>query len=148
MFEAINQIISNANKLNAVHLKVEVFTDKSVSDGIVNYITKIQLFEYGKDGLGVLLQEYRPFTISEKKRKGDRYKVTTLKDTGKFHNSFKVKVDGRGDAYVVANDLHDLTDSSRYGIDILTLSDDGWNKEIRKKAIEVARRYVLETLFS
>ena len=143
MFEQIKELISNAKKLNQTQLLIEVFTDVKIQDEIVFYITEIQLFEKGVDGLGKELKKYTPFTVSEKKRKGQKFKTTTLKDTGKFYNSFKVVVNQGGDVKVVANDINDLTD--KYGINILTLSDEGIEK-IKPKVIEKITEYVVQTL--
>ena len=97
MLESVKQLISNAKKLNQSQLIVEVFTDVKIKDEIVYYITEIQLFEKGVDGLGKKLKQYTPFTISEKKKKGQKFSNTTLEDTGQFYSSFRVDVnDGQG----------------------------------------------------
>jgi len=143
VFESIKELINNAKKLNQTQLLIEVFTDVSIKDDITEYITEVQLFQKGVDGLGKELKKYTPFTVSEKKRKGQKFSNTTLKDTGKFYNSFKVVVSQGGEVKIVANDINDLTD--KYGINILTLSDEGIEK-IKPKVIEKIRGYVIQTL--
>ena len=145
MLESVKQLISNAKKLNQNQLIVEVFTDLKIKDEIVYYITEIQLFEKGVDGLGKKLKQYTPFTISEKKKKGQKFSNTTLKDTGQFYNSFRVDVNQGGEVKIVVNDINDLTE--KYGINILTLSDDGIEK-IKPKVIEKIKEYVVRTLHS
>ena len=138
-------MIKNAKKLNQNQLIVEVFTDLKITDEIVYYITEIQLFKEGVDGLGDKLKQYTPFTVSIKKDKGQPTDRTTLKDTGKFYNSFKVVANAGGEVKIVVNDIHDLT--KKYGINILTLSDDGIEK-IKPKVIEKIKEYVIRTLFA
>jgi hypothetical protein len=121
-----------------------VFTNARIKFEIIDYITVEQLYIKGEDGLGDKLKQYSPFTISEKERKGDPFDRTTLNDSGKFYASFKVLINN-GEVRVYANDLHDLTD--RYGENILTLSDEGIEK-ITPKIIEIARRYVIETILT
>lgn len=145
MLERLKQITANAKKLNQTQLLIEVFTDVSIKDGITNYITEVQLFDEGEDGLGVKLKEYSPFTISEKRRKGQPFDRTTLKDTGKFYNSFRVVVNGAGEVKIVVNDINDLI--NKYGINILTLSNEGI-EVIKPKVIQIIKRYVIETLLS
>ena len=122
-----------------------MFTDVSIKDEITEYITEVQLFKEGVDGLGDKLEQYTPFTISEKKKKGQKFSNTTLKDTGQFYNSFKVVANAGGEVKIVANDIHDLT--KKYGINILTLSDDGIEK-IKPKVIEKIKEYVIRTMYS
>lgn len=145
MLERLKQLTSNAKRLNQTQLLIEVFTNVKVKDEITDYITIEQLFIQGEDGLGQKLKKYSPFTISEKKRKGDRFEVTTLNDTGQFYNSFDVKVNGN-QISIYANDIHNLTDSTRYGQNILTLSNEGI-ETIKPQITEIAKRYIIETIF-
>ena len=144
MLEGLKKITDNAKNLNQTQLLIEVFTNARIKFEIIDYITVEQLYIKGEDGLGDKLKQYSPFTISEKQRKGDTFDRTTLNDTGKFYASFKVLVNN-GEVKVYANDLHDLTD--RYGENILTLSDEGIEK-IKPKVIEIAQRYVIETILT
>jgi hypothetical protein len=122
-----------------------VFTDVKIKDEIVYHITEVQLFEKGVDGLGKKLKQYTPFTISEKKKKGQKFSNTTLKDTGQFYSSFRVDVNQGGEVKIVVNDINNLTE--KYGINILTWADDGIEK-IKPKVIEKIKEYVIRTLHS
>ena len=53
-----------------------------------------KLITYG--GAGANTGSYSTYTIEQKKKKGQPYKHVTLKDTGEFHDSFKVKIEGSG----------------------------------------------------
>jgi len=142
VLERLKEVVRNANKLNQTQLLIEVFTNVKIKNEIIEYITIEQLYIKGEDGLGNTLKEYSPFTISEKKRKGERFEVTTLNDKGVFYNSLKVLVNGN-QISVYSNDINDL--SKRYGENILTLSNEGIQK-IKPQIIEIAKRYVIETL--
>lgn len=99
--------------------------DKDVMDMIIQMNTEDQLEEQGIDSLGRALGEYSPFTIAEKRMKGDRYDHITLKDTGAFYDSWIVWVDTTGINL-------DADDTSRYdeplfevwGVDVLGLTED------------------------
>ena len=62
------------------------------SNIIEDSITEEQLFEKGIDGLGKRLAPYSPVTVQLKKLKGQPFDRTTLRDTGEFHSSIKVKL--------------------------------------------------------
>jgi hypothetical protein len=143
VLERLKQLTNNAKILNQTQLLIEVFTNVKVKDEITDYITIEQLFIEGEDGLGEKLEEYSTFTKLKKQRSGDRFEVTTLNDTGQFYNSFDVRVNGN-QISVYANDIHDLT--TRYGKNILTLSNEGI-ETIKPKVIEIAKRYIIETIF-
>ena len=66
------------------------------SNIIEDSITEEQLFEKGIDGLGKSLPSYSPVTIQLKKLKGQPFDRTTLRDTGEFHSSIKVKLQRDG----------------------------------------------------
>lgn len=144
MFDDIYNIINNALKLNETQLIIEAFTEVKVKDKITEYITQTQLFKLGEDGRGEKLQEYTPFTKILKRDAGQPFDITTLKDTGTFYNSFRVKVNNGGEVKVIASDPNDLI--GKYGENILSLSNEGI-EEIKPQIIEIAKRYIRETLF-
>lgn len=69
-----------------------------------------QLFEKGEDSTGISLEsiggEYAPFTIEEKKRKGQPTNRVTLKDTGDFYMTFNV-IPFKGGFIIDANTIKD-----------------------------------------
>ena len=144
MLERLKEVTSNAKKLNQTQLIVEVFTNVTIKNEIIEFITIDQLYIKGEDGLGNKLDSYSPFTVSEKKRKGDRFEVTTLNDTGTFYNSFRLRVNAN-QISIYSNDINDLI--TRYGKDILTLSDEGI-KKIKPQIIEITKRYLIETVLT
>ncbi len=83
-----------------------------------------QLYELGEDSTGKSLGKYTPFTISEKRKKGQPTDRVTLKDTGEFYSSFEVKP-FFGGFIIDANPIKDDTNLfKRYGEDIIGLNDE------------------------
>ncbi len=92
-----------------------------------NYIIELnqeQLYDRGVDSEGKDLGRpgYSDYTIEIKKKKGQRYDHVTLKDTGRFYKSFRIRVNKDGftiDAKAPGKpDLY-----YRYGVDILGMDD-------------------------
>lgn len=104
-----------------------------------------QLFERGIDSKGQSLGEYSPFTISYKKKKGQRYDHVTLRDEGDFYEGFFADAD----SWPVGINSKDsktgeLTD--KYGDDIFGLtkdSTDELNEQIREELIEACQGAIL-----
>ena len=80
-------------QLNDLKTKTQAQAHKIVNqldDYITDYVKEEQLFATGKDGRGASLGEYAPFTIEEKKRKGQPYDRITLLNTREFYDGFFV----------------------------------------------------------
>lgn len=108
-------------KLNEVAFKIA--SQKEVKDLVIRLNTKDQLFKLGEDSLGDSLGVYSPFTVEEKKKKGQPTNRITLKDTGEFYSSFNV-VPYRGGFTIKANPIKE--DSNLYddfGTDIIGLNE-------------------------
>jgi hypothetical protein len=121
--------------------------DNRVIEFIIDLNTNDQLFEDGIDSLGRQLGDYAPFTVESKKGKGDRYDHITLKDTGKFYDSWTVRVDKRG-LELDADDFshYDEPLFSIYGEDVLGLTDENKDKItaiIRENYINYVRQQLL-----
>ena len=125
MFESrIKRIKAIPAKLN----KAVLVSLKAHEKQVLDYITKIQLFEKGEDGQGISLGEYTPFTIEIKKAKGQRTDHITLRDKGTFHKSYKLTIDGLVTADAQKEDTNLVTE---FGADILVLSDKGQDVMIK-----------------
>jgi len=147
VLERLKEVTKKAKKLNQIQLIVEVFTNVTIQSEIIEHITIEQLYIKGEDGLGNKLKSYSPFTVYAKTFERQPRQVTdrtTLRDSGKFYNSLKVLVNGN-QVSIYSNDINDLT--TRYGKDILTLSNESIQK-IKPQIIEIAKRYVIETLLT
>ena len=105
--------------------------DNKLKREVIRLNTIEQLYNKGVDSFGMPVGsgEYKPFTIEEKKRKGQRYDHITLNDTGAFYNSWVVIV--HLDGLILDADDHSLYDEPLfdvYGEDVLGLTDE--SKEI------------------
>jgi hypothetical protein len=85
-----------------------------------------QLYQLGEDSTGRTLESigggYSPFTIEEKKRKGQPTDRVTLKDTGDFYLSFSV-IPFKGGFEITANPIKDDTNLfEEWGKEILGLN--------------------------
>lgn len=89
---------------------------------ILDYIRENQLFDLGIDGKGNKLLEYKPFTVSIKKQKGQPTNRTTLSDTGSFYDGFDLLFTNKNAIGVFSRDAKtpDLID--KYGADIFTFT--------------------------
>ena len=112
-------------KLNEVAFKIA--SQKEVKDLVIRLNTQgektSQLFELGEDSLGGSLGSYSPFTVEQKKKRGQPTNRITLKDTGELYNSFNV-VPYRGGFTIKANPIKE--DNNLYddfGTDIIGLNE-------------------------
>lgn len=76
---------------------INAATQKAINDNneiFEEFVTEDQLFEKGIAGDGIKLSSFAPYsptTINIKKLKGQKTSVVTLRDTGRFHEKFKIK---------------------------------------------------------
>ncbi len=97
------------------------------SNIIEDAITEDQLFEKGIDGLGNRLFPYSPVTVGIKRLKGQPSDRTTLRDTGAFHKSIKVKLQRDG-LLIDSDPIKEKTDLLEvYGEGILFLTEENFN---------------------
>ena len=106
---------------------MKVMQDNKMKREIIRLNTREQLYNKGVDSLGLPIGsgEYKPFTIAEKQRKGQRYDHITLNDTGAFYNSWVVVV--HLDGLILDADDHSIYDEPLfdvYGEDVLGLTDE------------------------
>lgn len=106
---------------------------------IIDAVTDKQLFDLGEDGKGNRLPGYTRTTIRIKLSKNQPADRTTLKDSGKFHASFRV--DAFNDRFEVkATDENNLIE--RYGIDILRITNDNLRDFLNMYFINNLKSYV------
>lgn len=144
MANPIQEIIDIMESLTADKILAMVLEDNKLKELVVQLNTKgqktSQLFEQGIDARGVSLKQiggtpltdsgYAPFTIEQKKIKGQRFSNITLEDTGAFYASWQVKIrdgfleitaDGRkADVDLFQEWGHDIVGLTDENIDILT----------------------------
>jgi len=111
--------------------KLWVFSvDKPIRDKMIELNTDLQLYEFGIDSNGDPITSdlsgnsfYSDFTVQIKKTKNQRFDHITLKDTGRFYDSFTVDVTVN-DIIFDAEDsqFYDVPLFEVYGIDVLGLT--------------------------
>jgi hypothetical protein len=125
-FGRLTDFVNNTLDLEEAKVFFHVFSEKDVQEYIIFLNTNIQLHNYGIDATGTTLDSiggsYAPYTIRQKKRKGDEYKHVTLKDTGEFYKSFSVDV-FRDEFVIDAYYIKEGTDlRDRWGDDLAGLT--------------------------
>ena len=165
MFNQIKRMVNRANRIPDKFI-TEIFKDKDLQDDIAN-LNREQMYEDGVDSKGSPLGEYSPRTIQIKTEKGQRTDHITLKDTGEFYDSIKVKSEP-GQIVISADTIkeagqdslartaaggflgstgEDVDLANIYGIDILGLTDENLSK-IQGFVIPILRGKILEHIRS
>lgn len=84
-----------------------------------------QLYKYGEDSNGRLLEEYKPFTIEVKQLLGQPYDRTTLFYSGEFYQSFVMEIDKANLTLTIyATDRKVPKLIVKYGSDIFGLNEE------------------------
>lgn len=139
------KFIENIANMNVTQLLQKVLSMPDVQKFIINLNTEVQLFDLGIDSTGVRLSDiggnYSQFTLSVKSRKGQPTNRVTLKDTGEFHNSFRVNPLGNGDFEITSDPIKDgVSLFERWGDDVEGLTPNNYEKVIdllEKKILEI-----------
>lgn len=143
-FEPIKRLAKNFRNLDLDRIVSVILQDKEVQNFIIELNTQGQLFE-GIDSLGVSLKSiggsYAPFTIEEKKKKGQPTDRVTLFSTGKFYKTFEVNVFSK--SFEIEADTikggEDLQDS--WGDDLV-----GLTKESRVLLVQRIRLLIIDEI--
>jgi hypothetical protein len=144
-FTKIDQLLDKVAKLDQD--KIWLFSvDKDVQNEIIRLNTEDQLEEFGIDSKGVQLGIYKQTTVSYKIQKGQRYDHVTLKDTGKFYNSFNIRVNVN-EIVIDADDstYYDVPLFDVWGVDVLGLTDENL-EYIKKMILENYVKYIYNEL--
>jgi len=151
----IERLLNNVNKLNINDIFYSLWSDNEVQKYIVKLNTEgettSQLYELGVDAKGKTIGSgnYAPSTIDYKLfGSGDsRIDHITLKDTGKFYDSFKVKPNKKGFELVANPNKDDDNLFEIYGKEIVGLTKDNqklliafveedFNKELERRLFQ------------
>jgi hypothetical protein len=144
-FTKIDQLLDRVAKLDQD--KIWLFSvDRDVQEEIIRLNTEDQLEEFGIDSKGRQLGEYATTTIFYKRDKGQRYDHVTLKDTGKFYNSFNIRVNVN-EIVIDADDTtyYDVPLFDVWGVDVLGLTDENL-EYIKKMILENYVKYIYNEL--
>jgi hypothetical protein len=153
----IKALIKKLESLTPDSILREILNDDRMKEFVIELNTEgqstSQLFEQGVNSEGRSLKDvggnrftdsgYSPFTIEEKKKRGQRVDHITLKDTGDFYGSFVVK--GGVDFIEITADGQkaDTTLFEEWGVDIVGLTEENLN--ILTNAIAEKIQEVVET---
>lgn len=122
------------------------------SNVLEDAITQDQLFEKGEDGLGRSLGEYTAFTkffkstIAGQLGRNTRIDHITLRDTGDFHESVKVKLTSKGILIDSQPQKEDTNLIDEFGEEILFVNDDNINEFIRPFLLDDLRKEIRAAL--
>ena len=146
MAGVFDDIIKDLRSLEARQDDIAKDVIKATDDQVVEKLNDQQFS--GKKGDGSdITPKYTPFTKFLKKQKGQPTDRVTLKDTGKFHKSQKVKFTNKGfDTVATDPKTSDLVE--KYGDEILELSEESLdeyrNETFDDKFIEEAQKFLLK----
>ncbi len=126
--EALRKLVNNVINLDINEILSELWLDVSIQKTILDLNREDQLFDKGIDSLGISLESiggaYSPVTVQIKRSKGQPTDRVTLKDTGDFYETFRIKV-GPTFFDIDADPKKDETDLFvEWGEDILGLTDE------------------------
>jgi hypothetical protein len=117
---------------------------KSQEKKILELNFEDQLYQMGVLSTGSsIIPYYAESTIKKKIRKGQRYDHVTLRDTKKFHESFRVTYEA-DDFRIVSDDHKKVFLEKRYSEYIYGLTDD--SQEILKEGIKEYMLNQIQTL--
>lgn len=108
-------------------------------DVLKNYIVENQLYNRGIDGNEKKLAGYSRTTISIKRAKRQPVDRTTLRDTGKFHDS--VTVHATTDGFYVTTDVYyDTYLFKDYGPDIIKITNENMRDFVRDYVLKKVKQ--------
>lgn len=112
-------------KLKRLKPSIETFTREVIEDNrpLLEDFNALQLDQGLKADGSDITPEYHPFTVAIKKAKGQPYDRVTLKDTGAFYESIRIKTT-RNELTYEATDSKTEDLQEKYGDAILGLSDE------------------------
>ncbi len=144
--KALINLLNNVKALDESSILITVYDNKEVRDFIIDLNRIGQLFEKGVDANEDIIGRYSVTTesLNSSKKAGTPY---TLKDTGDFYATFKIKTNEKGDFVISANTIKEDRDLLDYSKDILGLTKPSLNeliKEILPTFIKQTRREIFK----
>lgn len=144
--KALINLLNNVKRLDESSILITVYDNKGVRDFIIDLNRIGQLFKKGVDANEDIIGRYSVTTesLNSSKKAGTPY---TLKDTGDFYATFKIKTNEKGDFVISANTIKEDRDLLDYSKDILGLTKPSLNeliKEILPTFIKQTRREIFK----
>ena len=121
-FNSIRKQIALINKLDVDKQLTKIMNNGQMQSDIIDLNTNAQLYEKGIRADGTSLGEYTKNTIAIKEGKGQETGHVTLRDTGDFYASFKVKDTGEEVIITADTQKPDVDLADKYGENILGLT--------------------------
>lgn len=130
MIPSLDNKIKSLTRAEKSFQNTVIETAKEFKAEILDLNTEEQLFQKGEDGQGrPITPAYTRFTVQYKRAVGQPTDRVTLKDTGDFHDSFKIRFNKK-DFAIFATDQKTQKLERKYGKDITGLN----NKSMRELA--------------
>lgn len=146
----LHRIARNTAKLNQPEIVRQVLDNPGLQAQMIDLMTQGQMYERGVDANGQSLGQYAPITITFYKPlaaaegRDGRTDHITLKDTGDFYRSFRLKT--TADGLVVSADTRKPTvDLQTVYPDLLGLTDESIKEikpEVQESLVEETRREI------
>ncbi|RLI44917.1 hypothetical protein DRO61_11575, partial [Candidatus Bathyarchaeota archaeon] len=129
--KALINLLNNVKRLDESSILITVYDNKGVRDFIIDLNRIGQLFKKGVDANEDIIGRYSVTTesLNSSKKAGTPY---TLKDTGDFYATFKIKTNEKGDFVISANTIKEDNDLLDYSKDILGLTKPSLNELIKE----------------
>lgn len=147
MFGLVKTICKNAMKLDSDKILKKVFSDSELKTFVLDLNRIDQLYDKGVTADDKYLGNYSAVTIEGtknfkgKEEKGQRYDHITLKDTGDFYDSFRLKTE--------SSDFIIRADTEKPDVDLMTYGKIlGLDNESKTKLIEHIKIPVREMVLS
>lgn len=142
-------IARNLLKLNTKDALKVVTGNKSIQYEALRLNRQVQLYEKGVGVDGKSLRSvyargaavYAPKTEYYKREKGQPINRVTLRDTGKFYNTFSVRVISNGEMFIDADTLKDGKDLQDQFGQVIGLNEES-KSVLREKAKPLILQYV------
>lgn len=124
-FSILDNLIANVKKLDSDKILKKIIVDPQMQNDILDLNFQGQLYNEGVDALGNFLGNYSPLSV-EMKLEGDgdhRIDHITLKDTGEFYDSGKIKNGATEFSITADTEKPDGDLTERFGKNIIGLNE-------------------------
>lgn len=145
LFDPLRRVAVAISSITLDQIMLELSKDREVTDLIVELNTREQLYNKGVDSTGSNLEDIGGFysfqTVIIKKEKGQPTDRVTLRDTGKFYDSWRVFLDSNHDFEISNDPIKDgVNILDRWGKNVLGLTDESqakFNDLVRQKVPDI-----------
>jgi len=142
----IERLLNNIDSLDLNDILFAMWSRNDTQDYIIELNTEDQLYEEGIRSDGSEIGEYTPYTKQLKSTGSGNSRIDhiTLKDTGAFYKSFKIKPNKKGFKIIANPNKDDTNLFDEFGVDIVGLTKENvfklldfiepmFNEEVEKR---------------